>query len=180
MLGFQGLKLVNANAVLTRTGAAHRDGDQRDLFRCVIGTRMLNRIVRIERNLHMKIAVTHVAHNHADEATRIGNSFGLGDAIRKARNRHAGVGRKGFFAGHEIHASPVDIVPRFPQFAAIFLLIGETIIAAAMICRDRFHLLDLLGYVSVGAVKFHEQRGLGIHVLELAVLDAGLHLHIIE
>ena len=141
---------------------------------------MFLHVVRIEGNLHVKISITDVAYDHADQAAGIRDAFGLGNAIRQSRYRHAGVSGEALFARHKAHARPIHIVAGLPQFTAIFRFVSEAVITAAIVGGDRLHLLDLLAHVGVGTVELHKERWHRRQAFQLAVLDARLHLHIVQ
>src|SRR5208282_2136185 len=93
MLGDQEIHLADADAVLARAGAVHGECAHDHALIEVLGLVPFRLIVRIDQEQEMEIAVADVA----DERDRHGG-FGdvlvsLENALRKARDRHADIGR---------------------------------------------------------------------------------------
>ena len=107
----------------------------------------------------------------------------LGDAFRQAGDRNADIGGDGLRAGAQAPRSPIAVVTRLPEGAALLRLGGPLEGSAAVLGREFAEALRLLLDARGGAVKLEEQRasrgapawrtGSGPHLDLVEELDAG-------
>ena len=105
MLELEVFHLLLADAMLAGAGALH---GERPLDQAVdegLAGRDFRRIVHVHERLDMEIAVAHMADDRGDEPGRLDIPFRFVDAFRKARDRHADIGRNRFAPGRRPRAA---------------------------------------------------------------------------
>src|SRR5687767_2652603 len=115
MFSLEKLHLAPPYAMLARRGALH---GQSPAYQPIIegpAARDLFLIVNIAKQLHVKISISHMAHDGTEQAALRHIALGLDDTFRQARDRHTNVGRKCILARHQRLGGPESIVPRLPE-----------------------------------------------------------------
>src|SRR6185295_19702960 len=107
-----------------------------------------------------EVAVAHVADDRRDEAKGLDVLLRLDHAFGEPRDRHAHIGCKDVPARPRRLDSPIGIVPRLPETAAVLLLLGPIEADRALGLGNRLEGLDLVARSGLRAVELEEQRGL--------------------
>ncbi|SPC14782.1 hypothetical protein CO2235_220015 [Cupriavidus oxalaticus] len=149
--------LVQPHAVLAGAGAAHRQRAFDDALVDGLGLGHFLRLVRVDQDRHVEIAVADVADDRAGQGGGVQVLLGFGHALGQARDRHAHVGGDRLAAGLELQHRKVGGMARVPQPAAVLGARGPLEALAAVLGGDLLHGLGLLAHAGLGAVEFEEQ-----------------------
>src|SRR5271165_1026773 len=120
--------------------------------------RHLPRVVRIEHDYQVEVAVADMADNRrwqeggCDVLLRRDNAFG------QPRNRHTDISREDLPAGAQRLVGVNDVMPCPPELLAVLRPGRPGEICAAMVGDDFLNYLRLLRHASLRAVEFEPQR----------------------
>ncbi|QQK35122.1 hypothetical protein RP6297_01322 [Ralstonia pickettii] len=146
--------------IVARAGTVHGNCTGDDALVDALGLFQFFRLVRVDQQRNVEVAVAHVADDGGGQLQRAGEQvlLGLDHAFSQARDRHAHVGGDGAAARLELQEREVRVVSGVPQAAAVFGACCPFEALAFMFSSDLLNGLGLLLHAVLRAVKFEEQR----------------------